>query len=139
MADAGATSDILKNITKFESFDNTFQPNTHSIELADGTKCSGMAQCRGTALIYLLDTDGRERRAQLQDILYVLTYTHDIFSVARATNGGATVTFRKGDSHTIAKRGTGFDFHEMCFTCQLLRKMLISAMCATTCKLGMKF
>ena len=40
------------------------------------------------------------------------TYPHDIFSVARATNGGATVTFKKGDSHMIAKKGTRFDFHE---------------------------
>ena len=40
------------------------------------------------------------------------TYPHNIFSVARATNGGATVTFKKGDSHMITKKGDRFDFHE---------------------------
>lgn len=112
MVDAGATSHIVTDITKFKSFDDTFQPDTHSIELADGTKCSGMAQRRGTALIYLLDNDGREQRAQLRDALYMPTYPHDIFSVARATNAGATVTFKRGDSHMIVKKGTRFDFHE---------------------------
>ena len=112
MVDAGATSHIVNDITKFKSFDSSFQPDTHSIELADGTKCSGMAQRRGTALIYLLDTDGRQHRAQLQDALYMPTYPHDIFSVARGTNGGATVTFKKGDSHMITKSNHRFDFHE---------------------------
>lgn len=113
MVDAGATSHIVNDIAKFKSFDNTFQPDTHSIELADGTKCSGMAQRRGTALIYLLDNDGHQQRAQLHEALYMPTYPHDIFSVARATNGGATVTFKKGDSHMITKSGNNrFDFHE---------------------------
>lgn len=75
-------------------------------------KCSGMAQRRGTALIYLLDTDGRQHRAWLKDALYMPTYPHDIFSVARGTNGGATVTFKKGDSHMITKGNHRFDFHE---------------------------
>ncbi|XP_061753964.1 copia protein isoform X1 [Nerophis ophidion] len=112
MMDAGATSYIVNDIAKFKSFDNTFQPDTHSIELADGTKCSGMAQRRETALIYPLDNEGRQQRAQLQDALYIPTYPHDIFSVARATNGGATVTFKKGDSHMITKKGDRFDFYE---------------------------
>lgn len=113
MVDAGATSHIVNDIAKFKSFDNTFQPDTHSIELADGTKCSGMAQRRGTVLIYLLDNDGRQQRAQLHEALYIPTYPHDIFSVARATNGGATVTFKKGDSHMITKSGNNrFDLHE---------------------------
>lgn len=112
MVDAGATSHIVTDIARFKSFDSTFQPDTHSIELADGTKCSGIAQRRGTALISLLDSDGREQTAQLRDALYMPSYPHDIFSVARATNAGATVTFKRGDSHMIAKKGTRFDFHE---------------------------
>ena len=99
MVDAGATSHIVNDIAKFKSFDNTFQPDTHSIELADqGTECSGMAQRRGTAVIYLLDNEGRQQRTKLQEAMYMLTYPHKIFSVARATNGGVTVTFKKGDT-----------------------------------------
>lgn len=95
MVDAGATSHIVSDITKFRSFDSSFQPENHSVELADGTKCSGMAQQRGTAVIYLIDDAGKQHTAQLRDALYMPSYPHDIFSVARATNGRATVIFKK--------------------------------------------
>lgn len=112
MVDAGATSHIVSDIRKFKSFDSSFQPETHSVELADGTKCSGMAQRRGTAVIYILDDTGRQHRAQLRDALYMPSYPHDIFSVARATNGDATITFKRGSSHMVTKDGSRFDIHE---------------------------
>ncbi|KAJ8389997.1 hypothetical protein AAFF_G00111580 [Aldrovandia affinis] len=105
MVDAGATSHIVNDIGKFESFDDSFQSETHSVELADGTKCNGIAQRRGTAMVCLLDNTGQQHRAQLRDALYMPSYPHDIFSVARATNGGATITFMKGDSHMVTKGG----------------------------------
>lgn len=110
MVDAGATSHIVNDITKFKSFDSSFQPNAHSIEVADGTKYSGMAQHRGTVLMTRLDPEGCQHRAQLKDTLYMPSYPHDIFSVARGTNSG--VTFKKGDSHMITKSKHRFDFHE---------------------------
>nr|XP_061819399.1 uncharacterized protein LOC133608210 [Nerophis lumbriciformis] len=82
MVDAGATSHIVNDVNNFTSFDNTFQPETHSVELADGTRCSGMAQGRGTATIHLVDSDGRQHRAQLRNALYMPSYPHNIFSVA---------------------------------------------------------
>ena len=63
MVDGGATSHIVNDIGKFKSFDDTFQPESHSRELADGTKCSGIAQRRGTAMIDLLDSAGQQNRA----------------------------------------------------------------------------
>lgn len=63
MVDAGATSHIVNDIKTFQSFDGTFRTETHSVELADGTRCSGMAQGKGTAMIHLLDSDGRQHRA----------------------------------------------------------------------------
>lgn len=112
MVDAGATSHIINDIGKFKSFDDSFQPESHSVELADGTKCSGMAQRRGTTLIDLLDNAERQHKAQLRDALYMPSYPHAIFSVARATNGGATITFKKGDSCMVTKDGSRFDIHE---------------------------
>lgn len=97
---------------KIKSFDDTFQPETHSVELSNGTKCIGMAQRRGTAMINLLDSTGQQHRAQLRDALHMLSYPHDIFSVARATNGGATITFKKGDSRMVTKDSSRFDMHE---------------------------
>ena len=40
------------------------------------------------------------------------SYPHDIFSVARGTNGGATITFKKGNSRMVTKGGSRFDIHE---------------------------
>ena len=112
MVDAGATSHIVNDVNKFQSFDNSFQQETHSVELADGSKCSGIAQQRGTAVIHLLDNAGRRHTAQLRDALYIPSYPHDIFSVARATNGGATITFKREDSRMVTKDGSRFDIHE---------------------------
>lgn len=106
MVHAGATSH--NDIRKYYSFDSLFQPETHSVELADRTKCSGMVQQRGMAVIYLLDSTGQLHRAQLLDALYMPSYPRDIFSVARATNGGATITFQRGKSHMVTKSGSGF-------------------------------
>ena len=112
MVGAGATSHIVNDINKFQNFDSSFQPETHCVELADGSKCSGMAQQRGTAVIHLLDNAGRQHTAQLRDTLYMPSYPHDIFSVARASNGGATITFKKGESRMVTKGGSRFDIHE---------------------------
>lgn len=112
MVDAGATSHIVNDINKFENFDDSFQPGTHSVELADGSKCSGMAQRRGTAVMHPLDNAGQQHKAQLRNALYIPSYPHDIFSVARATNGGATITFKKGESRMVTKNGCRFDIHE---------------------------
>lgn len=112
MVDAGATSHIVNDIRKFKDFDSSFRPQTHSVELADGTRCNGIAQQRGTAVIHFLDESGHQHRAQLRDALYMPSYPHDIFSVARATNGGATVIFKRGNSRMITKDGNKFNIHE---------------------------
>ena len=62
--------------------------------------------------MYLLDNTGRQHRAQLRDALYIPSYPHDIFSVARAANGGATITFKKGESHMVTKDSSRFEIHE---------------------------
>ncbi|CAK6976234.1 chromodomain-helicase-DNA-binding protein 1-like isoform X2 [Scomber scombrus] len=49
MVDTGATSHIVTDVTMFKSFDCAFRPETHTVELADGTRCSGVAQRRGNA------------------------------------------------------------------------------------------
>lgn len=52
--DPRATSHITKDISKIKSFDKSFQPDAHSLELADETKCKGITQQRGTALVHLM-------------------------------------------------------------------------------------
>ena len=63
-------------------------------------------------MIDLLDSAGRQHRAQLRDALYMPSYPHNIFSVARATNGGATIILKKGISRMVTKDGSRFDIHE---------------------------
>lgn len=43
MVDTGATSHILNHKTAFKKFNDDFQPGTHCVELADGTRCKGVA------------------------------------------------------------------------------------------------
>lgn len=66
----GVTSHIVNDIRKFESFDDTFPPDSHSVELADGTKCRGIAQRRGTARLCLLDNAGQQHRAHLRGFIH---------------------------------------------------------------------
>ncbi|XP_057680235.1 uncharacterized protein LOC130908627 [Corythoichthys intestinalis] len=55
MVDTGATSHITTDVTKFESFQETFKPENHSVELSDGTRCSGVALKIGDAECYFMD------------------------------------------------------------------------------------
>lgn len=105
-----ASSHIVNDIEKFQSFDSSFQ--AHSVEVENGTEREGVVQQKGTAIVYLLDDAGKQHRAELQDALYISSYPHDVFSVARATTRGATITFKKGDSHMVTKDGSRFDIVE---------------------------
>lgn len=43
---------------------------------------------------------------------YPHTVRRDIFLVERAINGGATITFHKGDNRMVTRDGSRFDIHE---------------------------
>ena len=47
LVDTGSTSHIITNRTKFVSFDNDFDTNTHTKELADGNKTNVIKLCKG--------------------------------------------------------------------------------------------
>lgn len=112
MVDTGATSHIITEIEKFRRFDDSFQPKDHTVELADGTRTSGVALKRGDAEVTLMDHEGKRIKAMLKRALYVPTYPQDIFSVKAATTSGASVSFREGRSELIHKSGTRFDIKE---------------------------
>ncbi|XP_057695561.1 uncharacterized protein LOC130917843 [Corythoichthys intestinalis] len=105
MVDTGATSHIITDVTKFKSFQETFKPENHSVELADGTRCSGVALKRGDAECYLIDNRGQQRKATLRNALFIPSYLQDIFSVKAATSSGATVLFKEGEDALITKDG----------------------------------
>lgn len=49
MVNTGATWHIMTDIQKFLKFDELFQPQNHSVELADGARTNGVVVRRGDA------------------------------------------------------------------------------------------
>lgn len=87
--------------------------------------------------MHLLDNTGQQHRTQLQYITYMPSYPHNIFLVARATNGGAIITSKKRDSHMVTKDGIMIDIHE---SCDLIIYKLLRILTSVRCiKPGMKF
>ena len=73
MVDEGATSHLIKDISKFKTFDVSFHPDNHFIELSDGTRIKG-----GDAEICLVDMDGNHATVSLKGALYILFYPQNI-------------------------------------------------------------
>ncbi|XP_066542004.1 uncharacterized protein [Hoplias malabaricus] len=112
MVDTGATSHIITDIAKFIKFDDSFQTKTHYVELADGTKCNGVAEHRGDAEVCLIDSRGQCHKTTLRQALYIPSYPQDIFSVKAATSSGATVIFKQGKNTLQHRDGTKFSIYE---------------------------
>lgn len=94
MVDTGATSHIVTDIKKFKSFNDSYKSETHCVELADGTLCRGVAQRKGDAEVFLIDSKGRRCQTTLRGVLFIPSYPQDIFSVRSATSSGARVIFK---------------------------------------------
>ena len=95
----------------FKRFDDGFQAKSHCVELADGTRCKGVAERRGDAEVCLIDSKGRHLNTTLRQALYIPSYPQDILSVKAATANGATVVFKKGKDVLIHRDGTKFHIH----------------------------
>ena len=108
LVDSGATTHIINNCARFKTFNNSFNPDCHTIELADGSK-SKIAEARGTAHIELSNDNGEQCNATLNNALLMPDYPTNIFSVPEATKNGATVTFGPDESKLITKDGKKFD------------------------------
>ena len=112
LVDCGATTHIVTDESKFVKFDDTFVPEKHYIELADGAKSNNVAQKRGDAAVTLMDRNGKEARVLLKNALYIPSYPQDIFSVDAATAGGAEVLFHHDKAELIHRSGTVFDIEK---------------------------
>ena len=109
LVDCGATTHIITDSSKFIKYDESFKPDKHYIELADGTKANNVALKRGDVSVPMMDDAGRPTKAMLKNALYIPTYPQDIFSVQAATERGSTVTFGPDSAELIAKDGTRFN------------------------------
>ena len=91
----------------FTSYDDTFDPKHHFIELADGRRSNDLAIARGDAKFTLRDTHGNTADVILKGALLAPKFPTSLFSVRAATDAGAEVVFIKGAAELIAK-GTHF-------------------------------
>ena len=88
----GATSHIIKDISKFKTYDDSFQPDNHLIEMAAKTRTKRVALKRGDAEIWLVDIGGDHVTVSLKRVLYIPSYPPNIISIMSATANGATIT-----------------------------------------------
>ena len=108
IVDTGATSHMLNDRSRFKSFDSTFKPESHSMELADGRRTFGLAEGRGDAQVCLTDSDGRTCTVTLKNALYIPSFPQELFSVKCATAHGAKVLFEEGNDVLVAPDGARF-------------------------------
>ena len=113
LVDSGATSHTVHDDSKFVDVDETFKPQNHTIELADGSKTTGMATKRGTIEISLKTSDGKIVKARLDNVLHVPSYPQNIFSVKAALKKKCSVHFNSGEpSYLKSPGGTLFHLEE---------------------------
>ena len=110
LVDSGATKHIINDKNRFEWFDPGCKSEEHSLDLADGTRITGMVRGRGTATIMIRDAHGCLRKSKLSDVLYCPTFPYSIFSVNAATNRnkGTTITLGAESGTLSASDGTIF-------------------------------
>ena len=112
VVDSGATAHLCCKKESFISFDQSFNPETHYIELADGTRCNNVVKGRGNASVKATDINGVSHKILLENALYVPSYNQNIFSVESATNSGASVHFSKNNPYLKTHDGTVFDIEK---------------------------
>lgn len=112
MVDCGATSHILTEKNVFKKFDESFDPKSHYMELADGARMNNVALKRGDAEVLLLDEKGKCVKITLKKALFIPSYPQSIISVQAATTDGAKVIFQEGQNELISKDGAVFRIEE---------------------------
>ena len=83
LLDTRATSHIINDKTKFLDFDQKFNPSTHFIGLADGSRAN-VVLGKGNAKVKLYDVNGNLQDVVLNNALYIPSYNQNIFSVPAA-------------------------------------------------------
>lgn len=101
MVDCGATSHIITEKDKFIRSDETFNPKSHYMELADGARMNNVAVKRGDAEVFLQDLEGRYVKVTLRKALFIPSYPQSIVSVQAAVAEGARVIFQEGQNELI--------------------------------------
>ena len=108
LIDCGATSHIICDPTKFTRLDNSFDPKSHTIELADNSRQTGVVTARGDACISLNDSEGISHKVTLKSALCIPSYKQNILSVHSMTQNDTKVVFSEKKNKIITKNGKIF-------------------------------
>lgn len=109
LVDCGATSHIITDKDKFITFDKYFDPSSHYIELADGSRSNNLVYGKGDASVVLNDDEGCAHNVLLKNALCIPSYSQDIFSVRSAVDQGVSVAFTPESSDLVTENGTRFN------------------------------
>lgn len=109
--DTGATSHIINDSSKFINFDDNFDPSTHFMELADGSK-SNVVLGKGNAKVKLYDVRGNLHEVKLYNALYIPSYHQNIFSVSAEVGRGGSVNLGKQVSKYTTEEGNVFKIRQ---------------------------
>jgi len=109
LVDCGATCHIINNKEHFTSYDSSFDPSKHYIQLADGHSSNTLAIARGVAEYTMLDNNDTPHTVKLTNALLAPDFPASLFSVRAATDAGGTVTFTKTQAN-LTSNHTTFDF-----------------------------
>lgn len=102
IVDSGATSHILNNPNRFVSYDETFNPANHFVEVVDGHMSNEIVTARGSVEYLVIDSNGLSREIVLENALLAPSFPTNLFSVRAAVRKGANVVFSQDDNYLQA-------------------------------------
>ena len=129
LVDCGATTHIVNVESNFIYVDDSFIPEDHYIELADGTRDNNVAKKKGTVEVALTDDNRNVVKVTLENTLFIPTYPQCIFSVQTATQKGAQLTFDGNSAQLISKNSVCFPIKQ-CGRLYYLYKCSSKAVCS---------
>ena len=109
LVDSGATSHIVSDKKSFTDLDENYDGENHYIELADGTRYKGIVKGKGKAKFEIQTSKGVKQNIILENVLYIPSYSLNIFSMKKATNNGSIITFWQNGGNITTPDGTIFN------------------------------
>ena len=103
-----AKSHIITDRTKFVSFDNDLDTNTHTVDLPDWSK-TNVVLGKGKATVKLFDVRGNLHEVMLSNALYVPSYQQDIFSVSAEVDNEGNINLESRVSTYTSEEGSKFE------------------------------
>ena len=80
LVDCGATCHIINDEKYFISYDSTFEPEKHFMEVADGRRSNKLAKAKGNAKFTIVNSNGLTLRIKLKNALLAPEFPTSLFS-----------------------------------------------------------